>query len=1013
MGIAGEENAVSHPFSAEQRALLGKQEPGRLIHVLRLKAAPGVTPDGLRAAVERALQPHLILASAIAPVAGYRGLRMLALDSAAPVAWQTDATDAVMLAPLALERGELVRAAVADGPVLVLAVSALVADRGSLAALCGQIARASAPEDVFQYPHYIEWRQSIEQDDEEQGGAGRDYWRRYLQGSDNWQAPRLAGRRPGSRMPATPRHVVAARVDADTAGAIGMAADMVLQGAWWALLARLTGDQHLAGGWQHDCRRDYAPMQGALGVFDKILPFFIDGSADESFTAWMARMAAVSASHLEAQELCPIEALSGAAHTLVGFTVHDAPDDALPWQVLELPGPMPCFELALQADLSSAGLTLSLHADTALYSRRSAERLLALYLNFLREAVLNPDIPVGDLAWLDEAERKALLEDAAGPAFDVGPHSIAQRVAHWAGVTPDAPAVADAGRTWSYAQLDARANRLAHGLRARGLAAGSLLALELPRSPELIVAILAAWRLGAGYVPLEPAWPAARRHAVLADAAPALVLRAEAADDAGPCPQALLGDFDLESGPGAAPDHAPQAGELAYVLYTSGSTGQPKGVPIEQAQLLNYVAAASDAMELARCRRWALASSVAADLGNTSLFGALFNGACLVVADAQAATDPAAFARFIAAQDIDAIKIVPSHLEALLEGEGACVPATLVLGGEAAPRALIERIAQLDPGAVVYNHYGPTETTVGVMLHRVDPGQTLPDVLPLTRVLANNRVHVLDARLEPVPAGAMGELYVGGAQLCRGYLNRAADGVFVAAPWDGERLYRTGDLAWVLPDGGVRLAGRRDHQVKIRGFRVEPAEVETALLGLPGVRQAAVLARAGNAGAELAAFVAGHGELAHWRAQLARQLPEHMVPAGWTLLGEFPRLANGKIDRRALAEMPDAAQPQGAGAQPQDALEALLGGAMAGLLGRAHIAADADFFDEGGHSLLVIRLVARLRKLLDIEVVPGLVFDHPTPQALAAALCAGGEREALLARAQHASNTLHTQGMPQ
>jgi hypothetical protein len=292
------------------------------------------------------------------------------------------------------------------------------------------------------------------------------------------------------------------------------------------------------------------------------------------------------------------------------------------------------------------------------------------------------------------------------------------------------------------------------------------------------------------------------------------------------------------------------------------------------------------------------------------------------------------------------------------------------------------------PDCTVYNHYGPTETTVGVMVHRVAAGAAFPGQLPLSQVLANNRVRVLDRALQLVPTGVLGELYIGGAQLCRGYLGGVASEAFIDDPFaPGERLYRTGDLACVLPDGAVRIAGRADHQLKVRGFRVEPGEIEAVMLAQEGVRQAAVLPVAVPAGGvELAAFVVGEAvSVAGLREQLAALLPAHMVPARCIEVAAFPRLANGKVDRLTLASAMPVDAWEGAQA-PRDALEQLLAAGMAELLGRASIGVDDDFFDLGAHSLLVIKLAARIRRLLRVEIAPGLVFDHPSVSTLAHAV---------------------------
>ena len=1009
-----QDTASSSPLSPEQRALLanwgGDDRARYAIHGLRIEVGAGVTPERLRAIVEQVLCEHAILGTALRHVAGYRGLRLQVTGATAPLAWQTvDGADLADISrkPLDVENGELLRAVlVTDGGAhwtLSLTVSALIADSGSLVSLVERIAEACAgemgPKQVFQYAQYVDWRRELEAD--VNATAERNYWQRYLSGVDAWVSPRLSYRREGARMPGAAHVRVTERLApalmarlAGTAYA-GVQAEVMLQTVWWVLLARLTGFNPYAAGWQHDCRRDYDLMRGAVGVFEKVLPLIIEGRSDEPFSTWLARMTECAGAHVDAQEFCPIETLSAGAHLAVGFAFQDAPSLAgpTPLRVMELSGPMPGFELALQIVASPEGSELAVYADATLYPPLAVERLLAQYLTLLQSALARPDCAVSELPWMSEAEWRALQSNWRGADIDFGPGSIAQRVAQWAQATPDATALVAGTQRLNYAALDARANRLAHWMLARGVEAGALVALELPRSPDLIVAMLAAWKIGAGYLPMEPDWPALRRDAVLTDARPALVLCEGKRHEARSWLEVVMGGVDLEGYAAEPPAHKYGADDIAYVLYTSGSTGRPKGVVIEQRQLLNYVAAASDAMDLGSCRRWALATSVAADLGNTALFGALFNGACLVLAGEKEARDAEAFSRFMADFAIDALKIVPSHLEALMECDAPRLPRTLVLGGEAAPRALIERLARLNPDCIVYNHYGPTETTVGVMVHRVDHGESAPDVLPLTCVLANNRVYVLDAAQQPVPSGGLGELYVGGAQLCRGYLNREQEGVFVADPWQpGQRLYRTGDLARSLPTGGVRLAGRADHQVKIRGYRVEPGEVEAVLLGVPEVRQAAVISRDGATGPELIAFIVG-GEvdalgIPVCREALAKVLPDYMLPAGYVFLDEFPRLHNGKIDRLTLAAMKAPVQALDSGAAPSGALEAALAESMAVLLGRERLAADADFFESGGHSLLVIRLVARIRKLLHIEIEPGLVFDHPTAQALAAALCA-------------------------
>ncbi|WP_206778343.1 non-ribosomal peptide synthetase [Janthinobacterium agaricidamnosum] len=626
---------------------------------------------------------------------------------------------------------------------------------------------------------------------------------------------------------------------------------------------------------------------------------------------------------------------------------------------------------------------------SAHYQSSDAAILLQQYLALLDGCSNQPDAAPSELTLPAGA-----VGGASAASVDFGDVLVGQRIGQLAADTPQAPAIVDGSSTLNYRELDQAASRLAHWMAGQGVGRGHLVGLNLERSASFVVALLAAWRLGAGYLPLDPHWPAGRRDAILADARPALLLHASTAalHSAGAdWPAQFALDVVLETLAAGAEHSGPVpagAGDIAYLLYTSGSTGTPKGVIVEHGQLLNYVAGASQAMQLGDSRRWALTGTVAADLGNTALFGALYNGACLVIAGAADMQDAPSFARFLRSQQIDAVKLVPSHLEALLDCDEALLPQRVVLGGEAASAALIGRMLRLAPACRIYNHYGPTETTVGVMIHAVDGAAPPVGVLPLSAALPNCRILVLDGQRRLVPAGALGELYIGGAQLARGYLNRDGAAVFVddpAAP--GQRLYRSGDLAWLMPSGAVQLAGRADHQVKIRGYRVEPAEIEAVLLAAPGVRQAVVLAvpdQAGQAGL-LAVLVhddGAQGAEAELRAHLAARLPAHMLPGRYLFAAQLPRLANGKIDRAALAL---SAPPERGAAivAPRDALEWLLADCMAGLLARQEIGVDQDFFELGGHSLLVIKLTARIRKLLKVEIAPGLVFDHATVEALA------------------------------
>lgn len=1011
-------------FSPEQRAWWamfeqqGVTHPGQAVHVALAEVDGPLNEALLREAVTAVVCRHEALRQRLAQVPGYLGWRQFETLEAPPLRWQCVDLRAVVgearaawsrafaHEPLAVEQGEVLRvglARTADGRwTLAVAACALLVDRGSLQALIEQIMAIPAgmplDDEVFEHGQFLAWRQDLAQDDGPEARQAREHWSAALPPVAEQQALAWSRQPTGEVLEAdaTPKpraQSSRALTPALVAGISGLASsqglriDTVLQAAWWLLLSRLGGHERFMAGWQHDCRLDYDVMQGAVGVFDKVLPWFIDVSGDERLDDWLSRFGQAAEHHVQAQEYWPVEAPPATAHLALGFcfdaATREAPGqaDQAGWRMRAWPAPWPGFELALQVTWRQHSAELTVHLDTSRGKRWSAAHLLAQYATLLEGMVsAQPSVPVSSLPLVGPAEQEALLA-RQGQTRDFGTATVTEHIAQWAARTPDAPAVESGHRRLSYAELLSQADALAGWMKHQGVGPGTLVALNLPRSIDLLTGVLAAWRLGAGYLCLEPEWPSARRQAVLDDARPALVID---------------GPVDIGAHHPIQTAHAGGLQDVAYVLYTSGSTGVPKGVVIEQGQLLNYVAGASQAMGLDQVRRWALTGSVAADLGNTALFGALFNGACLVIADQADMRDGQAFARFMAEHRIDGLKIVPSHLDALLDADRPVLPAKLVLGGEPVPGALIERITRLSSTTDTFNHYGPTEGTVGVMVHAVQAGQQA-QALPLSTVLPNNRVLVLDPAMRLTPMGALGEVYIGGPQLCRGYLNRSVEGAFVVDPFlPRERLYRTGDLAVVLPEGGIQLAGRADLQVKVRGFRVEPAEVESALLAEPCVRLAVVLGfSTEGAGVELVAFVVADEPMSAPRAlvalreRLGQVLPAHMVPSRLIGLSELPRLANGKIDRRTLTALATQAVADADPSRhiaPRDAVESVIADAIAYLLGRESISMHEDFFDLGGHSLLVIKLVARLRKLLKVDIAPGVVFDHPTVPALAQAV---------------------------
>ena len=453
----------------------------------------------------------------------------------------------------------------------------------------------------------------------------------------------------------------------------------------------------------------------------------------------------------------------------------------------------------------------------------------------------------------------------------------------------------------------------------------------------------------------------------------------------------LAGESDARPQGGAAPEN------LCYVLFTSGSTGKPKGVAIEHRQLVNYVRGVNARMGLPEGVSYAHVSTFAADLGNTVLFPPLCHGGTLHVISQELTTDPGGLAAYFDAEQIDCLKIVPSHFAALLSApvpERIIPRKLLVLGGEASSWELVEKIHAMRPETRIMNHYGPTETTVGVLTHAVAPGQRLPGapIVPLGKPLSGSRVYLLDPDRGLSPADIPGEVYIGGAGVARGYLHRPdlTDERFVPDPFGkpGDRLYRTGDRARHLRDGSLLFLGRIDFQVKVRGFRIELGEVEGAITQHPAVKQAVVSARDyADADRRLIAYVVrGEGALSttELRAFIKERLPEYMVPSVLVFLDRLPLTPSGKVDRRSLPAPEGITGAERVHVPPRGPTEEALVGIFAELLKipREGIGAHDSFFELGGHSLLATQAISRVRVALGAELPLRTLFEAPTPAEL-------------------------------
>jgi amino acid adenylation domain-containing protein len=611
--------------------------------------------------------------------------------------------------------------------------------------------------------------------------------------------------------------------------------------------------------------------------------------------------------------------------------------------------------------------------------------------------------------WRDERPRS--LRAVPFPA-DGDPTVPADLLGAQAAASPDALAVlytGEPGEALSYGELDARANRLAHGLLARGAGPESVVALLLPRCADLVVAMVAVLKAGAAYLPLDTGHPAARNAALRLGAGADLVLTTTAGLGRvpGPGEEIAVDGPELRADLAARPDRAPtdadrplplHAGHPAYVIGTSGSTGAPKAISMPGRGLVNLLRWHAGAFPAGPRVRTAQLTAIGFDFSVQEVLAALTTGRTLVVPPDELRTDPDALVGWIDAHRITELFAPTAVIDAVLaaaQEAGSRLPSLtdVLQGGEAL--TIDGRIREFCRGTGIRlaNVYGPAETHAAVTAVLEGDPDCWPAAPPVGPPLTGMRVHVLDDALDPVPDGASGEVWVAGVQVSRGYRGRPGLTAqrFVPDRWGppGSRMYRTGDLGRMLPDGQLELHGRVDDQVKIRGNRVEPGEVEAVLLALPGVTGAAVVADRGPGGVRLVAFVvlAGRAEPAAVRRAAAALLPDHMVPSVVEALAVFPLSANGKIDRRALSELSRTcgrasppARPAAAG--PEQVLCAL----WAEVLDLPAVGPDDDFFDLGGHSLLAGRLAGRIRAHLRVPASARLVYSHPTPATLAADL---------------------------
>jgi amino acid adenylation domain-containing protein/non-ribosomal peptide synthase protein (TIGR01720 family) len=900
---------------------------------------------------------------------------------------------------------------------LVLTLPALCADYKSLSLLTTAIARAYdeclsgelTPVESLQYADFCEWQNELAESAD--AGAGRAFWLGQPAVSHPMHLPFAAAGDVTSepeRLTFTFDPEITSEL-VRCADQHGLSTQALLLACWQMLLRRLSAQETFYVNCLFEGRH-YDELNNAIGLFARSLPLFCRLHDERTIVSLGAEIEDRCSQMSEWQEYYEGEATPQTDQISFEYLErvdHHLSVSGLDWNVLDQRAAVQHARLGLRCERIGADeVRAEISYDPRAYTRADVERLIERMQTIVQSAVTNPAQTVSQVAIVSERERKYLVEELShGEPAAIEDESIVTLFEKAAERYTNRVAVVCGEEQLTYGELNRRANQLARFLRVRGIGPDVNVGLFMERRVNAFVALLAVLKAGGAFVPLNLDQPQDRVAQQLADMQTPLVLTEEK----------LLGQLPEFGGTAVCLDRAvrwwehesendvPATGfpdHIAYVIYTSGSTGTPKGVAVTRRNLLNYT--------LYMCRRlrldtptsseplsFATVSTLAADLGHTAIFPSLVTGGCLHVIDYDVATDSEHFARYLAEHPIDVLKIVPSHLSALLSSRGVLPRKCLVLGGEALSHQLVDRLAQTSSTCRIINHYGPTEATVGCLTFDVDETTDYLATIPIGHPIANASAYVVDTHVRLVPLGATGELCIGGAGVARGYLNQAAQTAerFIPDSYSGQtgaRLYRTGDLVRQLRNGAIEFLGRVDSQVKIRGHRIELGEIEVALRQHPEIREVVVVAASDEREHKrLVAYLVSSGKpaptVSDLQSFLKTRLPAYMWPSIFVLLDEMPLTPNGKVDRRALPAPETAlmaAETRSLEA-PRSDVEKTLAQIWKQVLGIAEIGIHDNFFELGGDSIISIQIIARANQR-GIRLMPKQLFQNQTIAQLAA-----------------------------
>ncbi|MBE9170902.1 amino acid adenylation domain-containing protein [Pleurocapsales cyanobacterium LEGE 06147] len=946
--------------------------------------------------------------------------------------------------------------------VLLICLPALCADRATLKNLVSEISHTYAAylhnqepsEEPLQYADLAEWQNELFEGKD--GAIGREYWlkKKEVLAFANLKLP---NENQTTVKPEFKPELLSLWLESDKVAKLKAIAQgapeaiaqnyntsisVLLQACWQILLWQLTGKSDITIGTYCD-GRNYEELESALGLLSKYLPVYCHLEDQFKFSEILKQISESKDEAFKWQESFNWEEIAESDENTpsssffpICFEFEEQPAKYSASDISFLiDRQYVCFDqfkVKLSCVYSNETLLAEFYYNSSLFQLEDIERLAGQFQKLLESVIDKPEAAINELEILSDRQQKQLLVEFNQTQTNYPQDKcIHQLFEQQVNITPNRIAVVFEDQQLTYAELNTKANQLAHHLQQLGVGPEVLVGLYLERSSskaasltlELIVGLLAILKAGGAYLPLDTALPKESLTFRLQDAKVSVLLTQQQLVEMLPKQEIPVICLDnqwqvIAQESKDNPYSEVTTENLAYVLFTSGSTGQPKGVAVEHKQLLNYVNAITERLNLSVCKSFATVSTFAADLGNTTIFPSLVSGGCLHVVSPERAANPEALADYFHHHPVDCLKIVPSHLAALLTSshpEHILPQQRLILGGEACTWQLIDIIHNYAPKCLIFNHYGPTEATVGVLTYPINQETShLGQTVPLGRPLANTQIYLLNSSRQLVPIGVPGELYIGGAGVTRGYLNRPelTAEKFIANPFvdfesgfaseqsapnnpkskiqnpKSNRLYKTGDLACYLADGNIEFLGRIDQQVKIRGFRIELGEIEAVLRQHRAVRETVVITCEDQSGNKrLVAYIVPVQKstltTTELREFLQEKLPEYTMPSSFVQLKALPLTPNGKIDRQALPA-PDLtrSEEEETFIAPHTTTEKVLAKIWAKILRLEQIGIHDNFFELGGDSILSMQIIARVNQA-GLQLTPKQLFEYQTIAELA------------------------------